>query len=240
MKAQPPTPSHNRTTPRLITCILALLLTSWSGIASPLPLVGGMTVASVITFIGTVAGTVSMFTNLGTYRGDVEEQETKIKVASYYDQCDGLYGGVRWALTRRYWINTSGHPMYEITAICRYADGSTAWEKVHEMFDYYYEYRDYTCTPQPDYWYRVLSRTYLTIGYEVTKPARMVQHFAPNPMPVTIGYGGGPLQTTCGDSPDYAWHESREALAPRRTYLAIPFPRKNLQITGFELTPRLK
>lgn len=239
MKTQHPPLFRPHLKPRHLHIALGLLLAASPALALPAPIYGGLTIGSVITFIGTVAGTVSMFTNVGTYQGDYEEQETKLKVSSYYDQCDGLYGGVRWTQTRRYWINTSGDPMYEITAICRYPDGSTLWKTEQKLFDYYREQRDYYCSPQPGFWSQVVSRTYLCLGYEVPKPARLAQHAAPNPLPVIIGYWGVPLQTTCNDNPDYTWHESREALAPRRSYASVPFPRNNLQIDRVELTPRL-
>lgn len=236
MKTQHPPPFRPHLKPRHLHIALGLLLAASPALALPAPIYGGLTIGSVITFIGTVAGTVSMFTNINTYQGDYEQQETKLKVSSYYDQCDGLYQGIRWAQTREFWVDPNGQSCYKITHCCKYADGTLHWQTYSDAFLFYYERRDYFCSPQSGYWYRVESRTSLNIGYEVTKPARMAQHTAPNPLRVAIGWYGIPLQTNCTDNPAPFWRSTLTVAAPRNAYTPVAFPRNNFELDMLSTT----
>jgi hypothetical protein len=85
----------------------------------------------------------------------------------------------------------------------------------------------------------VRSETSLALGYESPVYPLRAYNLAPNPLAVIVGYWGVPAASGCEPAPDYLWHESRTASAPRRAYEPTPFPRPQVELVWIELTPYL-
>lgn len=219
--------------------ILALLLAGTAAAVAALPMSGGLSIAATTTRTGRGFGPLALLPVTGSAGGDHEQQVTRLVVRRYQEESDGQADGLRWMQGRYYWVDANGQGCYLIETVVRRPDGSILWQRTHEPFDFPCEQRRVLCPTDSGRWRRVRSETSLALGYDVLLSSSRVYNVAPNPLPVVVGYWGVPVASPCESLPDYLWHESRTALAPRRSCQPTPFPRHQLELVWVELTPYL-